>query len=140
MKGFRGRLLLAATVGMLFAAFQAAAAFAGPRMVVGADEDSFVYGDSAQQASNARMIGLKAVRVTRQWHPGESKVPAEFQDTIYRLVGDVSGLRIVVSLYGRPEDTPRTDAARQQFCSYVAVLVPANPPTTDSVIWNDPND
>lgn len=140
MKGFRGRLLLAATVGMLFAAFQAAAAFAGPRMVVGADEDSFVYGDSAQQASNARMIGLKAVRVTRQWHPGESKVPAEFQDTIYRLVGDVSGLRIVVSLYGRPEDTPRTDAARQQFCSYVADLVTVNPQITDIVIWNDPND
>ena len=109
-------------------------------MVVGVDEDSFVWGNSAQHASNARVIGLKAVRITRQWKPGESKVPADFQDTIYRLVGDVSGLRIVVSLYGRPEDAPRTDDARRQYCSYVADLVSVNPQVTDIVIWNDPND
>jgi hypothetical protein len=132
--------LLAATVGVLVAAFHAAAAFAGPGMIVGADEDSFVWGDSQQQASNARMIGLKAVRITRQWRPGESKVPPDFQDTIYRIVGDVSGLRIVVSLYGRPEDAPRTDEARRQFCSYVADLITVNPQIKDVVIWNDPND
>ena len=99
-------------VGVLAVAFQAAPALAGPGMIVGADEDSFVWGNSQQTASNARMLGLRAVRITRQWHPGESKVPADFQDTIYRIVGDVSGLRLVVSLYGRPEDTPRTDDAR----------------------------
>ncbi len=140
MRSFWGRLLLAASIGILWAAFQAVSAFAGPGMIVGADEDQFVWGNSALQASNARMIGLKAVRITRQWHPGESKVPSDFQDTIYRLVGDVSGLRIVVSLYGAPADTPRTDEARQQYCSYVADLVTVNPQVTDIVIWNDPND
>ena len=107
-----GRLLLAAIIGTLFVAFQAATALAGPGMIVGADEDSLVWGSAQQPASNARALGLKAIRITRQWHPGESKVPSDFQDTIYRIVGEVSGLRIVVSLYGRAEDTPRTEEAR----------------------------
>src|SRR5581483_6425499 len=137
---FGRRLLLAAAIGLLVAGVQAASALAGPGMIVGADEDTFVWGNSQQAASNARMLGLKAVRITHQWHPGESKVPADFQDTIYRIVGDVSGLRVVVSLYGRPEDAPRTDEARRQFCSYVADLIEVNPQISDVVIWNDPND
>src|SRR5439155_1540778 len=84
-----------------------------------------------QPAPSASMIGLKAMRITHQWNPGESTVPADFQDTIYRIVGDMSGMRIVVSLYGRPEDTPRTDEARQQYCSYVADLTKVNPQITD---------
>ena len=67
-------------------------------------------------------------------------MPSDFQDTIYRIVGEVSGLRIVVSLYGRAEDTPRTDEARRQFCSYVADMITVNPQIKDVVIWNDPND
>jgi hypothetical protein len=136
----RGRLLLPALIGVLFAGLHAASASAGPNFFVGADEDALVWGNSQQTASSARALGLKAMRITRQWHPGESKVPADFQDTLYRIVGDVSGLRIVVSLYGRPEDTPRTDEARQQYCSYVADLVKVNPQITDVVIWNDSND
>ncbi len=135
-----GRLLLAAIIGTLFVAFQAATALAGPGMIVGADEDSLVWGSAQQSASNGRALGLKAIRITRQWHPGESKVPSDFQDTIYRIVGEVSGLRIVVSLYGRAEDAPRTDEARQQFCSYVADMITVNPQIQDVVIWNDPND
>src|SRR5581483_9310246 len=134
---FGRRLLLAAAIGLLVAGVQAASALAGPGMIVGADEDTFVWGNSQQAASDARMLGLKAVRITRQWHPGESKVPADFQDTIYRIVGDVSGLRLVVSLYGRPEDAPRTEEARREFCSYVADLIEVNPQITDVVIWND---
>ncbi len=140
MGSFGRRLLLAAAIGLLVAGVQAASALAGPGMIVGADEDTFVWGNSQQAASDARMLGLKAVRITRQWHPGESKVPADFQDTIYRIVGDVSGLRLVVSLYGRPEDAPRTEEARREFCSYVADLIEVNPQITDVVIWNDPND
>jgi hypothetical protein len=80
------------------------------------------------------------MRITRQWHPGESKVPTAFQDTLYRIIGDVSGLRIVVSLSGRPEDTPRTEEARRQYCNYLADLLRVNPQIRDVVIWDDPND
>src|SRR4051812_33132496 len=126
-------------VGMLVAGFQSVSAFAGHGLVVGADDDALIWGNSQQTASTARMIGLKAMRITRQWHPGEAKVPVDFQDTIYRLVGDMSGLRIVVSLYGRPEDTPHTDQARPQDRNYIAALRTRNPHGTDNLNWNDPN-
>jgi hypothetical protein len=136
----RGRLLLPALVGVLAVAVHAAPAHAGPGMIVGADEDTPVWGDALQTASTGRALGLRAVRITRRWRPGESKVPSDFQDTIYRIVGDFSGLRIVVTLYGRAEDTPRTEEARRQYCSYLADMVKVNPQITDVVIWNDPND
>ena len=136
----RRRLVLTVLLGALAAAIQAAPTLAGPGMVVGADDDSLVWGNSQQTASNARALGLKAVRITRQWHPGESTVPPDFQDTLYRIIGDVSGLRVVVSLYGRPEDTPRTDEARRQYCSYVADMLKVNPQIRDVVIWNDANE
>src|SRR6476646_7106188 len=109
MRLFCVKLFFAVIVAVLFVAFQAATALAAPGMIVGADEDSLVWGSAQQPASNARALGLKAIRITRQWHPGESKVPSDFQHTIYRIVGEVSGLRIVVSLYGLAEDTPRTE-------------------------------
>src|SRR5581483_7649698 len=137
MTSLRRRLLLAAATALLASAATAVPALAGPGMIVGADEDAVVWGNAQQSASNARMLGLKAVRITHQWHPGEWKVPADFQEAIYRIVGDVSGLRVVVSLYARPEDAPRSDEARQQSCSYVADLMKVNPQITDVVIWND---
>ena len=140
MRFFCVKLSFAAIVAVLFVAFQAATALAGPGMIVGADEDSLVWGSAQQPASNAHALGLKAIRITRQWHPGESKVPADFQDTIYRIVGEVSGLRMVVTLYGRPEDTPRTDDARKQYCGYIADMITVNPQIEDVVIWNDPTD
>jgi hypothetical protein len=136
----RRRLVLPLVLGLFAAALQAAPALAGPGLVVGADDDSLVYGNAQQTASDARALGLRALRITRQWHPGESSVPADFQDTLYRIIGDVSGLRLVVTLYGRPDDAPRTEDARRQYCSYVADLLKVNPQIRDVVIWNDPND
>jgi len=95
MRFFCVKLFFAVIVAVLFVAFQAATALAGPGMIVGADEDSLVWGSAQQPASNARALGLKAIRITRQWHPGESKVPADFQDASRdasrELSGDVSG-------------------------------------------------
>jgi hypothetical protein len=39
------------------------------------------------------VIRLKALRITRQWHPGEAKVPPDFQDMLDRIVLDASGVR-----------------------------------------------
>ena len=114
-------------IGALGAAFQAASALAGPGMIVGADEDSLVWGNSQQTASNARALGLKAIRITRQWHPGESKVPSDFQDTLYRLVGDVSGLRVVVSAL---RSRPRTRRAPTKRAASTAASSPTCSRTT----------
>jgi hypothetical protein len=145
MKGvvnrFLGRILVAALVVAAASALRAMPAVAAaPSFFVGADEDAFVWGNSQLNASIARTLGLKAVRITLQWHPGESQLPAGSQDVLDRLVLDSSGLRVVVSVYGAPTDAPRTDDTRAQYCGFVADLLERNPQIDDVVIWNDPND
>ena len=136
-----GRVLLAATVVVVGAALRAVPASAAtPMFFVGADEDALVWGNSQLNTSIARTLGLKAARITLQWHPGQSTVPANYRDVLDRLVLDASGLRIVVSVYGAAADAPRTDEARAQYCGYIADLLKANPQIKDVVIWNDPND
>jgi hypothetical protein len=117
-----------------------AAAATGPSFFVGVDEDAFVWGNSQLNASIAHTLGVKAVRITLRWRPGESTVPGDVANTLDRLVLDASGLRVVVSVYGLAADTPRTEESRGQFCGFVADLLKRNPQIDDVVIWNDPND
>ena len=137
-----GSRLLALTAAVAFAAaVHAAATPAATRsFFVGAEEDAFLWGNSQQTASVARTLGLKSVRVTLQWKPGESQVPASFQLALQRMVLDSWGIRVVASVYGRPQDAPRTDDARAQYCSFVADLLRDNPEIDDVAIWDDPND
>jgi hypothetical protein len=138
---FCGRVLLAITLAALAAGLRTGAAHAAsPSFFVGTDEDAFVWGNSQLNASIARTLGLKAARITLQWHPGQSTVPATFQDVLDRVVLDGSGLRVVVSVYGAAADAPRTDETRSQYCGFVADLLKTNPQIKDVVIWNDPND
>jgi hypothetical protein len=138
---FWRRSLVVATVIAVGAAFHAVPAqAAGPGFIVGADEDAFVWGNSQLNGSIARTLGLKAVRITLQWRPGQSEVPANQQEMLDRLVLDASGLRVVVSVYGAATDAPRTDDARAQYCGFVGDLLKRYRQINDVVIWNDPND
>ena len=75
-----------------------------------------------------------------QWHPGDTQVSAGYQRLLDKLQLDTGGLRVVVSVYGKPTEAPRTEAARSQYCGFVADLLQNNPTIDDVVIWNDPND
>jgi hypothetical protein len=145
-----GRLLVAALVAVLGAALQsgsAPAAKARPAgkaatrsFFVGTDEDSLLWGNSQQTASIARSLGLRAIHITMRWQPGQTQVTAVYQRLLDKLQLDTGGLRLVVSVYGKATDAPQTDAARGQYCDFVADLVRRNPEIEDVVIWNDPND
>jgi hypothetical protein len=138
----RGRLLLLLALIVMIGATQhvASASAAGPNFFVGADEDSLLWGSSQQTATIARALGLRSIRITMQWRPGETKVSATYQRLLDKLQLDTGGLRVVVSVYGKPTDAPRTDSARRQYCGFVAALLRDNPTIDDVVIWNDPND
>ncbi len=114
-------MLLFALIGTIGAALYATPALAaGSSFFVGADEDSLLWGSSQETASIARGLGLRSIRITLQWHPGETKVSAEYQRLLDKLQLDTGGLRVVVSVYGKAADAPRTDAARGEYCGYVA--------------------
>jgi hypothetical protein len=136
------RLLLVALVATLGGAIRPAATPAASQrsFFVGADEDSLLWGNSQQTATIARSLGLRSIRITLQWRPGATKVPPEYQRVLDRLQLDTGGLRVVVSVYGKATDAPVTEAARTQFCGYVADLLRDNPEIDDVAIWNDPND
>jgi hypothetical protein len=131
-------LALTAAVGAAFHAAPAPAA--GPSFFVGTDEDALLWGNSQQTATIARSLGLRSIRITLQWHPGETTVAAGYQRVLDRLQLDTGGLRVVVSVFGKAADAPHTDAARGQYCGFVADLLRDNPQIDDVVIWNDPND
>ena len=135
------KLLTLTVVGVFAAAVHTAAApAASPSFFVGADEDALLWGSSQQTASVARTIGLKSIRITLQWKPGQTQVPAAYQTALKRLVLDSFGIRVVVSVYGAANDAPLTDSTRTQYCSFVADLLRDNPEIDDVAIWNDPND
>ncbi len=130
-----------ALIGALAAAFHATtASAAAPSFFVGTDEDALLWGDSQQTASIARTLGLRSIRITLPWRPGQKQLAPAYQRAIAKLLLDTWGVRVVVSVYGRPEDAPRTGDARSQYCSYVADLLRSNPEIDDVAIWNDPND
>jgi hypothetical protein len=134
-------LLTVASAGLLAAALHVPAApAASPSFFVGTDEDALLWGNSQQVASVARTLGLKSVRVTIQWKPGQTQVPATSELAFGKIAFDSWGVRVVASVYGRPEDAPRTDEARGQYCAFVADLLRDNPEIDDVVIWDDPND
>jgi hypothetical protein len=139
MSLLRRALLTCALAGALLAPSQAAPA-AAAGFFVGADEDALVWGNSAETASTARTLGLRAVRITVPWRPGQSRVPPVYQQALTRLLLDSWGLRVVVSVYGGAADAPRTEQARAQYCDFVADLLADNPAIRDVAIWNDPND
>jgi len=116
-----------------------AAPAAGPSFFVGADEDALLWGNSQQTATVARTLGLRSIRITLQWKPGQAQVPAAYQTALKRLVLDSYGIRVVVSVYGLAADTPHTPEARSQFCSFAADLLRSYPTINDVVVWTEPN-
>jgi hypothetical protein len=132
--------LLALAVAALLGAAAPAGAGAGTGLFVGVDEDAFLWGAPQPAASIARALGLKAIHITAPWHPGESSVPAGYEQALSSGLVEAWGLRPVVSVYGSAADAPRTDEARAQYCDYVGDLLRRNPTVNDVVIWNDPND
>jgi hypothetical protein len=138
----RRRLLLLAIAGSIAASLHAASASAaaGSSFFVGADEDALLWGSSQQTSTVARTLGLRSIRITMQWKPGQTAVSGAYQAALTRLLLDSYGIRVAVSVYGNAADAPQTDDQRNQYCSFVADLVKRFPEIDDVAIWNDPND
>jgi hypothetical protein len=48
-------------------------------------------------------------------------------------------MRVVLAVYGKPDDAPQTEGQRDAYCTYVASLLHRYPGVTDVVVWNEPN-
>jgi hypothetical protein len=132
------RAVLAVVAVALAACAAAGVAPASSGLVVGVTDDAFLWQPTASLAV-ARDLGLQAFRVALPWSPGESALAPEQTARFDALVPAAVGLRVVVTVYGRALSAPRTDAARDDYCSYVRDLLVRYPTVDDVVVWNEPN-
>jgi hypothetical protein len=107
-------------------------------------DDGLKWGDrsEAQRALGyTRDLGIRAVRVTVPWQPGELRLPVEQRPPVDRMILATwgGGLRVVLAVYGRPDQAPQSAAERTAYCTFAASLLRRYPGVNDIVIWNEPN-
>jgi hypothetical protein len=117
---------------------------AAPGLLVGMDDDTLKWADKPQAHATlayARDLGIRAVRVTVQWHPGQTRLGVEERIPVDRMILATwaARFRVVLAVYGRAVDAPLTDAARDEYCTFVGTLLRRYPGVVDVVIWNEPN-
>ncbi len=122
----------------------AAPAHAAPGLLVGVADDTLKWSDSstAQRALGyAHDLGIRAVRVTVPWQPGETRLSVADRQPVDRMILSTwgGGLRVVLAVYGRAEAAPQTEASRGDYCAFVSSLLRRYPGVGDVVIWNEPN-
>jgi hypothetical protein len=135
----RSFLLALALAVFVCASIAAPSSSGGTGLFVGVDEDAVKWGRAQLTASIARAVGLKAIRVTVAWSPGETALSAAERAALDRAVVGSWGMRVVVAVYGRPDAAPQDDFERSQYCDYTVDLLRQYPTVNDVVIWNEPN-
>ena len=130
---------------LLVLAFAPAAHAGGPGLSLGAAEDivrSASPTEAKAQMTLLQLAGLRAVRITSIWKPGESE-PSAAERTVLRNVAtaaQLSGIRVYVSVFhAGSRTTPLTPAARAEFASYTAAIARENPSFRDLIVGNEPN-
>lgn len=136
------RLLAGAVLALVIAAAPAAA---GPNLVVGAAEDAVVNPDpgaSAAQFGLATSLGMRAVRITAPWSPGQTapdpaRLPAY---TTAAQQAALLGIRLYLEVYpASAAGVPMDDASRGQFAAYLRSLALALPQVKDFVVGSQVN-
>ncbi len=122
----------------------ARSAHAGPGLVVGVADDSLKWSTKplAQTAlAYTRDLGLRAVRVTVAWQPGQTRLALADRPPVDRMILATwgRGLRVVLAVYGTAAAAPQTNADRNTYCTFVGSLLRRYPGVNDVVIWNEPN-
>lgn len=121
-----------------------AAATAPSGLVVGAAEDAVLNADPAASAAQLQLAtdaGLRAIRVTAQWSPGQtapdpSLLPAY---TTAAQQAALLGIRLYLEVYPAPGAPPTDDASRAQFASTLRGWALALPQVKDFVIGSQVN-
>ncbi|HSS73582.1 MAG TPA: hypothetical protein VLK53_08450 [Gaiellaceae bacterium] len=122
----------------------AGAGRAAPGLLVGMDDDTLKWAEKPQAQktlSYARDLGIRAVRVTVPWHPGDTRLGVDDRIPVDRMILATwaAHFRVVLAVYGAATDAPQTDAARDSYCTFVGNLLRRYPGVVDVVIWNEPN-
>jgi hypothetical protein len=129
-------LLLALGVALVVAS----PATAGRNLIVGVDDDQARWISKPMSLLPIyRDLGVEAVRVTMQWHPGEFTLSPTDRTMLDRSGIASWGMRLVLAVDGPASQPPADAAGRAQYCSYVGSILRRYPTVNDFVIWTEPN-
>jgi hypothetical protein len=125
--------------------FIAPTALPAPGLFVGTADDASLVPDLATARTElriARAAGLRAVRLTVIWSPGQTEPSHDDLGRLENAVAaaELSGTRLLFQV--RPwggRTAPRTPAERAQFAAYAASLAKRYPSVRDFVVGNEPN-
>src|ERR671936_1073571 len=135
--------VLATTVVALAAAPSAFAG--GPTMTIGATEDIVKQPDlvaAKAQMDRLKLAGLRGVRITQEWAPGQTEPGGADFDALKNAVAaaQLDGVQVVLSVTNHgSRTTPLSDQDQSDFATYAANLARALPYVRDFVIGNEPN-
>ena len=112
-----GRTLLAC---LALACMLTGPARAGQGLLVGVADDTLKWSDkpTAQRAlTYSRDLGLRAVRVTVPWTPGQTRLGVLDRQPVDRMILATwgGGLRVVLAVYGKADDAPQTGSAARRL-------------------------
>ena len=112
---------------------------AGPGMIVGVNDDSPKWNDDAVLTAAAADLGIGAYRVTMGWDGSQESLSSADRFPLDRALGKLVGQRVILSVFGRPDVAPRSDAARAAYCAYVGDILTSYPSIRTVGIWNEVN-
>ena len=115
-------------------------AHAGSSLILGVDDDQARWMNTAGAVTPIyRELGVRAVRVTLQWAPGQNALNAAQRTQLDRAGVATWGMRLVVAVDGPPDAPPADSNSREDYCSFVGNLVRRYSTINDVVIWTEPN-
>src|SRR5918911_971370 len=135
--------VLAVLIGALATA--PAAMAGGPTMTIGATEDIVKQPDpvaAKAQMDLLKLAGLRAIRMTQEWAPGETAPSGSGFEALKNAVtaAKLDGVRVILSVTNHgSRTTPLSDQDQADFAAYAAAVARALPSVREFVIGNEPN-
>ncbi len=139
------KLMLAGLAVLAALVLVPAATAGGPSLLVGAAEDIVKQPDlisAKAQMDLARLAGMKAVRSTAIWAPGQTAPDPTDLAALQNAAGaaQLDGIALYVSVYQfGSKTTPLTDQDQGDFAQFTASLAQALPTVRRFIVGNEPN-
>jgi len=112
---------------------------AGPGLLVGVNDDSPKWKADPVLAAAAADLGIGAYRLTMGWDGSQASLSGADRATLDRVTRNIHGQRVMLSVFGRPDSAPHSDAARTAYCAYVGAILSSYPTIRTVGIWNEVN-
>ena len=137
--GLLARRVALLAVSLVLAGLLVTPAGADRNLFVGVDDNAFL-AHTGVVVPFAQDLGLKSVRVTFNWFPGQSSISQADAAKLTKLVTSSPSTRIVVSAYSpSPWLVPLTTWDREDYCNFEGSILQQFPSINDLIVWNEPN-